>query len=182
MNLVDLVILSIALGVDCLIVSFCQGLILQKNRRLNSLILALSMGLFQGFMPCAGYFFTDFVDEFIAPYSKWIVFSIFICLALKVLFGTFHDKEKCEVCYIEPKCIIGFSIATSIDALASGISLKLTSSPIILAALIIGLGSFLMSGIGFWLGYFFKKLPSKILGLFGGLILIFLAIKSLVLL
>lgn len=180
MNLIDLVILSIALGVDCLIVSFCQGLVLKENKRINSAILGLSMGFFQGFMPCISYFFTDFVDEIIEPFGKWIVFTIFMCLAFKVFVETFYGKEECnDVCYIDLKNILFFSIATSIDALASGVNLKLTNTPILTAAIIIGVGSFIMSGLGFWLGYFFKKLPSKILGIMGCLILVFLAIKAL---
>ena len=182
MNLVDLVVLSIALGVDCLIVSFCQGLILQKNKRRNSLILALSMGFFQGFMPCISYFFTDFVDEFIRPYGRWIVFVIFMCLAFKVFVETFYGKEECaEAGCIELKNVLGFSIATSIDAFAAGVNIQLTDTRLLLAALIIGFGSFIMSGCGFWLGYFLKKLPSKVLGTFGGLILLFLAVKSVIL-
>ena len=180
MNFVDLIILSIALGVDCLLVSFCQGLILKKNKRFNSLLLAISMGFFQGFMPCISYFFTDFVDEFIEPYGKWLVFTIFMCLAFKIFIETYYEKEDCSgISYLDFKSIIGFGIATSIDALAAGVNLKLTNTPIILAAIIIGLGSFILSGCGFWLGYFLKKLPSKILGTIGGLILVFLALKSL---
>ena len=91
----------------------------------------------------------------------------------------FNKKDECPICSIDFKCLLLMGIATSIDALAAGVNLKLTNTPIILAAIIIGLGSFILSGCGFWLGYFLKKLPSKILGTIGGLILVFLALKSL---
>lgn len=164
---------------DCLLVSFSQGLIFKKNKRLNSLKLGITMGLFQGLMPCISYFFTDLVDKFVEPYGKWLVFTIFMCLGFKFIIEAFFEKEE-ELCCIGWKCLLWFGFATSIDAFAAGVSLKLTYTPLLLSACIIGLGSFLMSGCGFWLGYFFKKLPAKYLEIFGGLILIFLALKELI--
>ncbi|MBO6257671.1 manganese efflux pump [bacterium] len=181
MNFIDLIILSIALGVDCLLVSFSQGILVSRKRRLVSLLLAATMGLFQGIMPAISYFFTDFVDEFVEPYGAWIVFTIFMCLAFKIFTETFYGKEEAdEVCYIGLNGYLLMGVATSVDALASGINLQLTDTPIVKAAIIIGLGSFIMSLSGFWGGNFLKKLPSKILGTFGCLILIFLAFKSLI--
>ena len=74
--------------------------------------------------------------------------------------------------------MISLGIATSIDALASGVSLNLTKTPLLLSVLLIGFMSFFMSMAGFWSGNFFKKLPSKYLEISGGLILIILAFKS----
>ena len=71
-------------------------------------------------------------------------------------------------------------IATSIDAFAAGVSINLTHTSLILSALIIGFMSFYMSLKGFWFAIFFKRLPSRILEISGGLILIFLAIKSII--
>lgn len=179
MNLVDLVFLSVALGVDCLLVSFSQGLIFKTNKRLNSFYLALTMGLFQGIMPALSYFGTEFVKHYIAPYGRWFVFGIFMILGVKIILEAFLNKENKNIGCIDFKCLMGLGMATSIDALASGVSLKITETPIIISALLIGIGSFLMSGMGFWLGYFFKKLPSKALNILGGLILVFLAFKNL---
>ncbi len=181
MNFLDLLILSIALGVDCLLVSFSQGLVVSKKRKRTSLKLAVTMGLFQGIMPAISYFFTDYVDEYVEPYGAWIVFTIFMCLAFKIFTETFYGREEAdEICYIGLKGYLLMGIATSIDALASGINLQLTNTPLIKASVIIGLGSFIMALSGFWMGNFLKKLPSKILGSIGCIILIFLAFKSLV--
>jgi putative Mn2+ efflux pump MntP len=176
LSLVDLFILAIALGMDCLIVSFSQGLIFKSNKRRNSFLLACTMGFFQGFMPCISYVATDFVDHYIEPYADIIVFLIFLTLGAKFIAGAFFHKED-EISCIDWKCLMGMGIATSIDALASGVGLQLTKTPMMLAVLIIGFISFFMSLSGFWLGYFFKKLPSKILEISGGLILIALALK-----
>ena len=179
MNLIDLLILSVALGVDCLVVSFSQGLIFKQNKRRNSFFLALTMGIFQGGMPCLSYAGMNFVEHYVQPYGSWLVFTIFMCLGFKFVIEAFYDKEE-EITCIGLKCLLGMGLATSIDALASGVSLKLTDTSILSAALMIGLGSFIMSGLGFWSGCFLKRLPSKMLGIFGGLILIFLAIKSVI--
>lgn len=180
MNFIDLIILSIALGIDCLIVSFSQGLIFIKHKRQTSFLLAFTMGLFQGIMPVISYTCTDFVDEYVEPYGAWIAFTIFMCLGFKIFVETFYGKEKSTGIYdIGIRFYLLLGLATSIDALASGVSLKLTDTSILEFSLIIGFGSFILSLIGFWSGYFLKKLPSKVLGSIGCLILIFIAFKSL---
>ena len=177
MSLIDIILLAIALGIDCLIVSFSQGLVFNKNRTVNSLKLALSMGFFQGFMPCIGYTGAEYIYDFVAPFSKWIVFAIFFILGLKFILEAFENRKK-EICCIGLKCLISLGIATSIDALVSGAGLNFTSTPLITSALIIGIASFIMSLCGFWFGNLFKKFPHKYLEIAGGIILIFLAAKS----
>lgn len=178
MSLTEIIILAIALGVDCLVVSFSQGLILRKNCLTNSVILALTLGFCQGIMPIFGYAGCEVVSKFIAPYSSWLVFAIFLFLGIKFISEAYNHKEE-NVCCIHLKCLIGLGIATSIDALAAGVSLNLTHTSLLISCLIIGLASFYMSLKGFWFGIFFKKLPSKFLEIFGGLVLIFLAVKAL---
>lgn len=177
MNLIEIIALAIALGIDCMVVSFSQGLSLSSNRIKNSLILAATMGFCQGIMPVFGYFGTEMISKYIAPYSQWLVFAIFMTLGLKFIYEAFKDKEE-KVCCIDLKCLAAMGIATSIDAFASGITLKLTYTPLLISAFIIGLMSFYMSAKGFWLAVFFQKLPSKFLEILGGVILIIMAIKA----
>jgi len=179
LDLTDIILLSLALGIDCLIVSFSQGLIFKSERVKNSLKLALTMGFFQGFMPVIGYLGTHKIYDFLIPYSKWIVFTIFFLLGANFIVQSFK-RETCEkLNCIDFKCLAGFGVATSIDALISGANLRLTHTVLWLACLIIGLGSFLMSQIGFWSGNFINNIRPKILHITGGLILIALAVKSL---
>ena len=178
MSLIDIILLAIALGIDCLAVSFSQGLIFTENRMKNSLRLALTMGLFQGLMPCIGFAGTDYVRDFAEPFGKWLVFAIFLVLGLKFITEAFQDKKE-EVCCIDFRCLMSLGVATSIDALGAGVNLHLTKTPMLYSALIIGIGSVLMSLSGFWLGNFFKKLPSKFLEITGGLILFVLGVKAL---
>lgn len=179
MHFIEIIILSIALGVDCLVVSFSQGLIFTHNRTKNSLALALTMGLSQSIMPCLGYIGIGTIAKYIQNYSQWLVFAIFAILGIKFIYEAFQEKED-KICCIGLKCLIGMGIATSIDALAAGVSLKLTHTPLLISISIIGAASFLMSLTGFWLGNFFKKLPSRYLEVTGGIILILLAFKGVI--
>lgn len=178
MNFIDLILLGLALGVDCFVVSFSQGLIFKSEKVKNSFKLALTMGLFQGAMPVIGYVGTNSLYKYIVPYSKWIVFGIFLLLGLKFIVESFQPKEK-EVQCIGLKCLLGLGLATSIDALVSGASIRLTQTSLLISVMIIGIASFLMSIGGFYSGNFIKKIPSKYLEITGGLILVALAIKSL---
>lgn len=177
MSFLSILLLAIALGMDCLIVSFSQGLIYESNRIKNSLLLAVTMGFFQWLMPFFGYFGTSGIASLIQPYSKWIIFIIFLTLGLKFIIDSFEQKEQETLC-ISLKCLISLGIATSIDALASGISIKLSGTSLLFSTSIIGLASFILSVIGFSLAVFFKKIPSKFLEIFGGIILLFLAVKA----
>lgn len=102
----------------------------------------------------------------------------FLYLAPDLLWSRFKKKDEPLQC-IGFKCLMSLGLATSIDALVSGASIKLTHTNLVLAAILIGIASFIMSIIGFWSGNKIKKIPSKYLEITGGIILILLAVKSL---
>ena len=179
MSLVEIFLLAIALGIDCCVVSFSQGLIFKSQRVKNSLFLALTMGIFQGLMPCIGYTGADVIHKYVAPFSDLIVFTIFLILGIKFIAEAFQPKED-EICCIGFKCLMGMGTATSIDALVAGGSLNFSRTPLVEPAMIIGAASFIMSLAGFWSGNLIKNFPSKYLEISGGIILILLAIKAIV--
>lgn len=179
LSLIDIILLAVALGIDCLVVSFSQGLIFDKDRLKISLKLAGIMGLFQGVMPVIGYIGTDKLYKYILPYNKWIVFGIFFVLGLKFISEAFSKKEEKIQC-LDFVCLISFGVATSIDALVSGASLRLTETELVLSCTIIGLMSFLMSMVGFWSGNRVKYLCPKCLEISAGVILIALSLKALI--
>ena len=176
MSLIDIILLAIALGIDCLVVSFSHGLCFHENRVKNALKLAFFMGLFQGLLPFVGYLGVDYIENYIEPFAEWIVFTIFLILGLKFIFEAFVPKEKPECITTKSAIILGF--ATSIDALVSGVSLNFSDTPLLISCLIIGITSFTMALIGFFSGNMCKFYTPKYLEIMGGLILIFLAIKS----
>lgn len=179
MTILDVIILSIALAIDALLVSFSYGLVLNKEKLLNSLKLGISFGFFQFMMPVIGWFFTGIIFTQIQSFSKWPVFVIFMVLGLKFIKEAFENKEeKADYC-ITFWCLMCLSVATSIDALAAGVSIRLTGTGIILPSLLIGVITLFLSVCGFWSANIFKKMPSKSIEILGGVLLIFLAIKNL---
>jgi putative Mn2+ efflux pump MntP len=185
LSVVEIILLAIALGIDCLVVSFSQGLLFNQNKTANSLKLALIMGIFQGGMPIIGYVGANKLYDSILPYSKWIVFWIFFILGLKFIIDSFKRK-KVEVLCFDINCLLALGFATSIDALISGTSLRLLHANLMISVIIIGFTSFIMSLIGFWSGNHIKfqgnninKNSSRILEISGGIILILLALKAL---
>lgn len=180
MSIYDILILAIALSIDACVVSFSNGLVFTQNKRVNSLILAASVGFFQFMMPIIGWFFAQSIEKYVEPYSKWIVFGIFILLGTKFIIDAFkEDDGKGIDCYFCFKYILLVSIATSIDALAAGASLAFSGIKILVPAIIIGVVTFINSLLGFWGGHLFKKFPTRNLEISGGVILILLAFKVL---
>lgn len=180
MSYLDIFILAIALSIDACVVSFSNGLIFTHNQKKNSLILAFSVGFFQFLMPLIGGSFTGLVSKYVEPYSAWLVFAIFTILGLKFIKDAFKEKTQEKlICYFCFSYILTVSLATSIDALAAGVSMALFGIKILIPAIIIGIVTFINSLLGFWAGNFFKKFPTKNLEISGGIILILLAFKVL---
>ena len=178
MTIIEILILSVAMAIDALIVSFSFGLIMDRKRLFNSLLLATSFGFFQFLMPVLGWGLSSVVYDFLYKYSKFVVFVVFMMLGLKFFKDCFEKEEQAKITCLSVGCIIGLSFATSIDALAAGVSIKFKDMGILLPAVSIGVVTFVLSFISFWSTKFFKKLPKKIVGGLGALLLVYLAIKA----
>lgn len=180
MTAFDILVLAIALSIDACVVSFSNGLIFAQNKRINSLLLASSVGFFQFLMPIIGALLAFAINKYVEPFDHWIVFGIFVILGAKFIKDAFKKEEKEQVtCYLCFSYVLVVSIATSIDALAAGASLHFAGVKILVPAIIIGIVTFINSLIGFWSGHLFKKFPSKNLEISGGILLILLAFKTL---
>lgn len=180
MSIIDIFILAIALSIDACVVSFSNGLVFTHNKRINSLMLALSVGFFQFLMPVIGFFLAQSVNKYVEPYDHWIVFGIFVLLGAKFIKDAFEEEKKEKInCYLCFSYIFLVSVATSIDALGAGVSIAFTKTAIWFPAIVIGVVTFINSLLGFWGGYLFKKFPTKNLEISGGVILIALAFKIL---
>ncbi len=178
MSYFEILILAIALSIDACIVSFTYALKCKEKHLKNSFLLSLYTGFFQMVMPAIGYCLTNFVKIYIEPYSKYIVFLIFTYLGIKFIVEAKNKKED-NTGEINKKTLFLIGIATSIDAFCSGISFSLYSIEILKPMFLIGLITFINSGLGYFIGLKLKKLPSKFLENMGGIILILLGIKAL---
>ncbi|MEG1555620.1 MAG: manganese efflux pump MntP family protein [Bacteroidales bacterium] len=153
MSLLELILISIGLAMDCFAVSFSAGALQKELKIKQILILALSFGLFQAIMPVIGWFGGEVVIHYISSFDHWIAFVILFFIGGKMLIdGVQPNKEEKKIDVMKPLTLLTLSIATSIDALAVGFSFALLEVKIWLSALIIGITSFLMSITGVWMG------------------------------
>ncbi len=180
MSFAEIIMLAIALSVDACVVSFSYGILPLKNPLKDSVMLAVFTGGFQALMPVAGFLLTGFAYDYILPYAKLIVFAIFVILGIKFITEAYRgdSDNKKELC-ISVVCLFMVGIATSIDAFAGGISLRLSENTILYPAFIIGLTTFINSMIGFHIGKNIKHMPVMFMEIMSGIILISLGIKAL---
>jgi putative Mn2+ efflux pump MntP len=179
MTLIELFLLALALSVDAFIVSFSYGLIFKKNRLSNALKIAFSVGSGQFLMPIIGWYATLPVSRYVERFDHWLVFLVFSALGCNVIHEALSDEKQKLEKNLSPFILLMIGIATSIDALVTGVSLYFADTPILPAATLIGLTTFSCGLIGFYLNRFLKKLPQQKMEITAGLILILLGVKVL---
>lgn len=191
MSIPELWLLAVALAMDCFTVSIVFGVLLRKIEWRTILAVAFLFGLFQAMMPLAGWFATNSFSSLIEDYDHWIAFGLLAFLGGRMIKESFSDdeeEEEAESKHINPRKLktqLVFAVATSIDALAVGISFTClgfnTISSLSLPLLIIGFVSFAFSIVGSLLGIRFGKGVEKRLKpeLLGGIVLIIIGIRVL---
>lgn len=179
MIFLSILIIAIGLAMDSVTVSVSCGLILMNYSHKNTLRIALYMGVFQGVMPLIGWFLGSAFKQYIEAYDHWIALIILAALGGKMIYEylTSKDEFKC----FDPtshKVLIGLAIATSIDALAVGITFGIMEISLFWTCTIIGIVSFLLSFLAVYLGKEFRTRMQKIpFELIGGIILLLIGIK-----
>lgn len=180
-------LLAIGLAMDCLAVSIASGIILKRIQWRPMLVMAFFFGLFQAIMPLLGWLGTSTFSHLIESVDHWIAFAILAFLGGRMIKESFKEEDCCQ--RFNPaslKVVITMAIATSIDALAIGVSFAFlgikSCSSILYPVGIIGFVSFLMSLIGLIFGIRFgcgiaRKLRAE---LWGGIILILIGTKILI--
>ena len=180
MNIVTLLIIAFGLSMDSFTVSLSCGVIHRKVILKDFLTTAFFMGVFQGGMTLTGYYLGLSFKENIEALDHWIAFVLLLFLGIKMIYEGSKDEKKRNFCPSKLNVILGLSIATSIDALALGVSfaLLLNTAPFN-ASTIIAVTTFFMSLIGIFIGAKFsksRKLPFEIIG---GTVLIGIGVKIL---
>ena len=172
MKTIELIILSIGLGMDAFAVSVCKGLSMKKMNWKKAIIIGLYFGFFQLIMPVIGYFLSRGFESIVINVDHWIAF---------ILLGVIGGEERSENCNenVNFKTMIILAIATSIDALAVGITFAFLNVNLLLAVILIGIITFVLSVIGVKIGNIFGDKYENKAEFAGGIILIFLGIKIL---
>lgn len=181
MNWTDVILLGLAMAVDAFVVSFSYGLVIKKNRGKNAVKLGLATGIGQFIMPVIGWYGTNLVHGYIESIDHWIAFAVFLALGLKVIDDALSPKDNAAKIdkTLNLKTLVMIGIATSIDALVTGVTLHFMNVRIWFAAAVIGIITFFSAVIGFRINSYFKNLPTKYLEIASGIILILLGFKIL---
>ena len=176
MTNIELFLLGISLAMDCFSVSIASGFFLHKTDWPLFIKMAFFFGLFQGLMPLIGWLGACQFYHYMESIDHWIAFGLLGFIGIRMIMESLSNEEKSRFNPRKFKVLLMLSIATSIDALAIGISLPFTGvqscGSILSAILIIGLVTFFMSLAGCYIGVFCgRRLPFKVEFL-GGIILI----------
>ena len=180
MGLTEIIILSIGLSMDAFAVAMCKGLSMKKMSWKKAIVIALYFGIFQAVMPLIGYGLGIKFQQSIANIDHWIAFILLTIIGINMLKEIWSEAESESNDNIDFKSMIVLAIATSIDALAIGITFAFLKCNIVFSVTCIGIITFLLSLIGVKIGNIFGAKYEKKAQLVGGLILILLGIKILV--
>ena len=182
MGFLELLLLAVGLSMDAFAVSVCKGLCMRKATLKASAICGVWFGGFQALMPLLGFFLGTLFADAIEAFDHWVAFILLALIGANMLKEAF-SKEECESCReadLSFKAMFVMAVATSIDALAVGISLAMAGNVnIFLAVALIGMITFLLSALGVKIGNVFGSRYEKKAQLAGGVILILLGTKIL---
>lgn len=178
MSIIELFVLAVGLSMDAFAVSICKGLSLGKTKVKHMCIAGAWFGGFQALMPLIGYFLGSFFSDLITKYDHWIAFILLIFIGGNMIREAFGEEEKVDAS-MSAKNMLLLAIATSIDALAVGVTFAFLKVSIIPAVSFIGVVTFVCSAIGVKLGSIFGAKHQSKAQITGGVILIIIALKIL---
>ncbi len=180
-DFLSILLIAVGLSADCFAVALSSGVSGRNQSWLKSSRVALSFGLFQALMPALGWLAGRTVIEFISNYDHWVAFALLAFVGGKMLFESFRhsDSQKSDADITKGWLLITLSIATSIDALAVGLSFAFLKVNIGVASLTIGAVAFLVTMIGFVVGKRASKIIGKRAEALGGIILLAIAFRIL---
>lgn len=180
MGIVEIILISIGLAMDAFAVSICKGLSMKKMNWKNAMIIAFYFGVFQAIMPAIGYFLGTTFESFVTAVDHWIAFILLSFIGGNMIKESFNSEDEDKNDRVDFKTMIVLAIATSIDALAVGITFAFFDVNVIVAVSIIGVITFFISLLGVKVGNKFGDKYQNKAELMGGILLVLLGIKILV--
>lgn len=177
MNLIEIIITGVALSMDAFAVAICKGLSIKNKKK--AFIIALYFGFFQIIMPIIGFAFGSLLKDAISQLDHWIAFFLLSFIGWNMIMETKNQEEQ-ENELVDFKTMIPLAIATSIDALAIGVTFSMLKVQIISSALIIGIITTVLSYIGVLIGNHFGNQKEKKAKMVGGILLILLGVKIII--
>jgi putative Mn2+ efflux pump MntP len=178
MSLIELFILAVGLSMDAFAVSVCKGLSLGKIKAKHMCIAGAWFGGFQALMPLIGYFLGSFFAGMIEQYDHWVAFALLALIGGNMIKESFGKDEEVDSA-MDVKSMLLLAIATSIDALAVGVTFAFLQVQIVPAVSFIGVVTFVLSAIGVKIGSLFGTKYKSKAELVGGIVLVLIGIKIL---
>ena len=191
MGFVELFLLAVGVSMDAFSVSICKGLSMRRMRWDVALVLGLAFGGFQALMPLIGYFLGSQLMWLIEPIDHWVAFVLLLIVGLNMIreaiaekkadADSTEDSEKEELTSSDlgARTMLVLAIATSVDALAVGITFALLKVNMLVAVSMIGVITFAISAAGVYLGHAVGAKFKKSASLLGGVVLVGIGIKIL---
>lgn len=181
MSIIELFLIALGLSMDAFAVAVTNGMCIKRLRRREAFLIAAAFGVFQGLMPTIGYALGFAFTEYIKSVDHYIALVLLGIIGGKMLYEgiTSHDSEK--NCRIEPKLTLAVllmqAVATSIDALAVGVSFAAMEVNIVTAALFIACITGICSFVGVYIGKRFGNIINNKAEILGGVVLILIGLK-----
>ena len=185
MGMGELLLLGVGLSMDAFAVSVCKGLAMKRSSVKAGLTCGIWFGGFQALMPLIGFFLGSMFAEAIQSVDHWVAFGLLVLIGVNMLREAFSPEEdggcsECADADLSVKSMLVMAVATSIDALAVGISLAMAGDVAIFAAVgIIGVCTFTLSAVGVGVGSVFGSRFEQKAQIAGGVILVILGVKIL---
>ncbi len=179
MGVVEILLISLGLAMDAFAVSVCKGLAMKKMSWKKAIIIGLYFGVFQAVMPTIGFFLGTTFERFITNIDHWIAFILLVGIGINMIKEAFDEESENRNDNVDIKTMLVLSMATSIDALAIGITFACLKMHILIPVITIGVTTFIISVIGVKIGNRFGDKYEKKAETMGGVILILLGTKIL---
>lgn len=177
MNILELFILAVGLSMDAFAVSICKGLSLGKIQKKHMAIAGAWFGGFQALMPLIGYFAGRFFAEKLTQYDHWVAFILLLFIGGSMIKESLCEEEESNDA-MDIKTMFLLAVATSIDALAVGVTFAFLKVAILPAVVFIGVVTFVCSAVGIKIGSIFGTKYKSKAELCGGIILIFIRVED----
>ncbi len=180
LDIVSIILIAVGLSADCFAVTLSGAAVRQSATKIQVVRTALTFGIFQALMPVLGWFLGQTIVDIIAEFDHWIAFGLLGFIGGKMIWESRGNKETGQKSdFTRGLLLISFAFATSIDALAVGLSFACICVDIVTAAVIIGSVAFIATIIGFEFGKRLGKLAGRWAEMFGGIVLIGIGLRIL---
>lgn len=178
MGIIELLAIAVGLSMDAFAVSICKGLSVKKISMKHMLIVGLYFGGFQALMPLLGYLLGSSFSSLVSSVDHWIAFGLLAIIGINMIRESRGPAEELDASF-SPKAMLPLAVATSIDALAVGVSFAFMKVHIFSSIAVIGITTLLLSAAGVKAGNLFGAKNKSISELAGGIVLIAIGLKIL---